>query len=580
MQILCRRRKNNPVFVGDAGVGKTALVEGLAQYLLRDDVPEILKGAEIFALDSGALLAGTRYRGDFEERFKAVIEPARGAREPHSVHRRAPYDGGCGRDHRGDDGFGELGEAGSHRGQAPPHWLDDVRRVQTSRERQSAPPAVAADYRRRAVVRGLGEDPRRAAIALRRPSPGHVHDGGAGNGGAARATALCASIVSPTAPSTSSTKPGAMLRLDSEPDVVALKSIFPRSRKSSPKSRASRRSKRPLPTRSGLRTIEDALKRVVFGQDEAVQASSRSRSGERAPVSGHPDHPAGCFLFTGPTGVGKTELAKQLALHLGNEFIRYDMSEYMEKHAVARLIGAPPGLRRLRARRASRRRGAPTSVQRRPARRDRESAHGPVQHLVAGDGPRVADRQPAGVKLTFGTSSMIMTSNAGSREMSQLGIGFGSDSAKDAPVASEKGDREAVQPRVSQPARRGRVTFDPLSESVMETIVEKFILELEAQLRERRIAFTLLPGSARSYLAKKGYDKTYGARPLARTLLQRRSSRSVDGRDSIRCSSKHGGTVTIGHDGEASSRSTWRLPSPPATAEGAPSRPPRRTCHA
>jgi ATP-dependent Clp protease ATP-binding subunit ClpA len=269
-----------------------------------------------------------------------------------------------------------------------------------------------------------------------------------------------------------------------------------------------------LSEKERLRTLEESLARVVFGQEEAVRTVARAIKRSRAGL-GHPDHPAGTFLFTGPTGVGKTELAKQLARHLGNEFHRFDMSEYMEKHAVARLIGAPPGyvgfeqggllVDAVRAH--------PYSV---VLLDEIEKAHFDLFNILLQVMDHATLTDNTGRKADFRQVVLIMTSNAGSREMSAGTIGFAGDQARD---ARSRGKR-ALE-RLFSPEFRNRldatVSFNPLSPEVMETIVEKFILELEAQLAERRVAITLAP-EARAYLARKGYDPRYGARPLSRLI--------------------------------------------------------------
>ena len=334
---------------------------------------------------------------------------------------------------------------------------------------------------------------------------------------------------------------GSMLRLDATAadvptvDVPEIEKIIARLARI-PEKQASASDK------ERLRTLQDSLKRVVFGQEEAVEIVARSVRRARAGL-GVPDHPAGCFLFTGPTGVGKTELARQLALHLGNEFFRFDMSEYMEKHAVARLIGAPPGY-------VGFEQGGllVDAVRQHPycvvLLDEIEKAHMDLYNILLQVMDHATLTDNSGRKADFRQAILIMTSNAGSREMSQTGVGFGSDTSKDAPSRAKK----AIE-RVFSPEFRNRldavVTFAPLSEDVMETIVEKFILELEAQLRERRVAFTLLP-EARAYLAKKGYDPTYGARPLARTIQTEVRDPLTD--EILFGELEHGGTVTIGFD--------------------------------
>jgi ATP-dependent Clp protease ATP-binding subunit ClpA len=300
--------------------------------------------------------------------------------------------------------------------------------------------------------------------------------------------------------------------------------------------------------RDRLRSLEESLGRVVFGQEEAVRTVARATKRSRAGL-GQPDRPAGCFLFTGPTGVGKTELAKQLALHLGNEFIRYDMSEYMEKHSVARLIGAPPGY-------VGFEQGGllVDSVRQHPYAvvllDEIEKAHPDIYNILLQVMDHATLTDNNGRKADFRQVVLIMTSNAGSREMSAGSIGFsesvGSVRAVDArqKVAQQR-SKQAIE-KVFSPEFRNRldaiVSFGPLSPAVMETIVEKFILQLEAQLAERRVAFALEP-EARMWLAEKGYDPTFGARPLARVIQTEVRDPLTD--EILFGRLENGGTVTI-----------------------------------
>jgi ATP-dependent Clp protease ATP-binding subunit ClpA len=305
--------------------------------------------------------------------------------------------------------------------------------------------------------------------------------------------------------------------------------------------------------RERLRTLEESLQRVVFGQTEAVhlvaQAIKRSRAG-----LGQPERPAGCFLFTGPTGVGKTELAKQLAIQLGNEFIRFDMSEYMEKHAVARLIGAPPGY-------VGFEQGGllVDAVRTHPYAvlllDEIEKAHPDIFNILLQVMDHATLTDNTGRKADFRNVVLILTSNAGSREMSAKAIGFtdiaGGDYRDDALRRAAAGKSKAAIERVFSPEFRNRldaiVTFKGLTPDVMETIVEKFILQLEAQLAERHVAITLTP-EARSWLARKGYDPVFGARPLGRVV--QRDVRDPLTDEILFGKLENGGTVTIGTAGE------------------------------
>jgi ATP-dependent Clp protease ATP-binding subunit ClpA len=300
--------------------------------------------------------------------------------------------------------------------------------------------------------------------------------------------------------------------------------------------------------RERLRTLEESLERVVFGQQEAVHLVAQSIKRSRAGL-GLPDRPAGCFLFTGPTGVGKTELAKQLALLLGNEFTRYDMSEYMEKHAVARLIGAPPGYVGFEqgGLLVDAVRSHPYSV---VLLDEIEKAHPDIYNILLQVMDHATLTDNTGRKADFRNVVLILTSNAGSREMSTKSIGFSGegtiDERDEAHRRAAAGKSKAAIERVFSPEFRNRldaiVTFKGLTPAVMETIVEKFILQLESQLAERHVAITLTP-EARMWLAEKGYDAVFGARPLARIV--QREVRDPLTNEILFGQLEHGGTVTI-----------------------------------
>ncbi|HEY6358136.1 MAG TPA: AAA family ATPase, partial [Vicinamibacterales bacterium] len=301
--------------------------------------------------------------------------------------------------------------------------------------------------------------------------------------------------------------------------------------------------------RERLKTLEESLERVVFGQTDAVHLVAQSIKRSRA-VLGQPDRPSGCFLFTGPTGVGKTELAKQLALLLGNEFVRFDMSEYMEKHAVARLIGAPPGYVGFEqgGQLVDAVRTNPYSV---VLLDEIEKAHPDIYNILLQVMDHATLTDNSGRKADFRHVVLILTSNAGSREMSTKSIGFtddvGAGGMDDIRQRSAEGKSKAAIERVFSPEFRNRldaiVTFKTLTPEVMETIVEKFVLQLEAQLAERHVAITL-SAEARAWLAKKGYDPIFGARPLARVVQKEVRDPLTD--HILFGSLEHGGTVTIG----------------------------------
>jgi ATP-dependent Clp protease ATP-binding subunit ClpA len=511
LEVLCRRRKNNPVFVGEAGVGKTALVEGLAQRLLADDVPEILKGAEIFGLDSGSLLAGTRFRGDFEERFKALMGALGKRPKPILFIDELHTMVGAGATTGGTMDLANLVKPILTEGRIRligSTTFEEFKHIERDR-------ALFRRLQKIAVEEPSFEDTAKILKGLKARYEAHhgvVYTEAALEAAVRLAARHLREHKLPDSAVDVIDEAGAALRLHSgEPgkrvDTPEIEGVIARMARI-PEKQAT------LSEKERLRTLEESLARVVFGQEEAVRTVARAIKRSRAGL-GHPDHPAGCFLFTGPTGVGKTELAKQLARHLGNEFHRFDMSEYMEKHAVARLIGAPPGyvgfeqggllVDAVRAH--------PYSV---VLLDEIEKAHFDLFNILLQVMDHATLTDNTGRKADFRQVVLIMTSNAGSREMSAAAIGFAGDQARD---ARSRGKR-ALE-RLFSPEFRNRldatVSFNSLSPEVMETIVEKFILELEAQLAERRVAITLTP-EARAYLAKKGYDTRYGARPLSRLI--------------------------------------------------------------
>jgi ATP-dependent Clp protease ATP-binding subunit ClpA len=594
IEVLCRRRKNNPVFVGEAGVGKTAMAEGLAARLLQPDVPDILEGAEVFSLDTAALLAGTRFRGDFEERFKGVIK-ALAARprailfidEIHSTVGAGATTGGTmdlatlikpiltAGELRviGSTTFEEFKHIEKDRALArrlqriaieEPSIEETVRILNGLRQRYEehhrvkftdaaieAAAKLAARHLRDYklpdsaidVIDETGSVMRlkRAAEAQAqeagRPVPARASDGPASQRKHASVREQGATTAAP--PSARVEEPAATEVLveagDVEAVVARMARIPARQASSSDKER--------------LRTLDESLQRVVFGQAEAVhlvaQAIKRSRAG-----LGQPERPAGCFLFTGPTGVGKTELARQLAIQLGNEFIRFDMSEYMEKHAVARLIGAPPGY-------VGFEQGGllVDAVRTHPYAvlllDEIEKAHPDIFNILLQVMDHATLTDNTGRKADFRNVVLILTSNAGSREMSAKSIGFadaGTDADRDdAQRRIAAGKSRAAIERVFSPEFRNRldaiVTFRGLTLQVMETIVEKFVLQLEAQLAERHVAITLTP-EARAWLARKGYDPVYGARPLARVVQKDVRDPLTD--EILFGRLENGGTVTIG----------------------------------
>lgn len=526
LEVLCRRRKNNPVFVGEAGVGKTALAEGVAARLTGEGgpVPKPLEGAEVFALDTAALLAGTRYRGDFEERLKAVLSALERRRKAILFIDEIHSTVGAGATTGGTLDLatlikpvltaGTLRVMGSTTFEEFKHIERDralARRLQKiAVEEPSIPETVKileglrsryADHHRVDYTDAALEAA--AKLARRHLRDHRLPDSAIDLLDEAGAVArLAEAEAGDDAP-----RPGV--------DAPEIEAIVARVARIPP-------AQATVSDRERLRSLEESLERVVFGQPDAVRAVARAIKRSRAGL-GQPDRPAGCFLFTGPTGVGKTELAKQLAFHLGNEFLRYDMSEYMEKHAVARLIGAPPGY-------VGFEQGGllVDAVRKHPycvvLLDEIEKAHEDLYNILLQVMDHATLTDNNGRRADFRQAILILTSNAGSREMARMSIGFTPDDDHGGEEAREREaearGRHAIE-KVFSPEFRNRldaiVTFRPLSLEVMESIVEKFVLELESQMTERRIAIVLEP-EARAWLARKGHDPAYGARPLGRVI--------------------------------------------------------------
>jgi ATP-dependent Clp protease ATP-binding subunit ClpA len=585
IEVLCRRRKNNPVFVGDAGVGKTAMAEGLAMRLLGSGdhaVPEKLQDAEIFALDTAGLLAGTRFRGDFEERFKAVIK-ALSARpkailfidEIHSTVGAGATTGGT------MDlatlikpmlTAGELRVIGSTTFEEYKHIEKDRALARRLQKIAIDEPSIEEAVKILAGLRSRYEEHHNVKytdaaldaavkLAVRHLRDYRLPDSAIDlldeTGSVVRLAAPPAPLASTALPALPA--PPAPLVVDA-PDierVVARIARIPARQASSS-------------DRERLRSLEESLRRVVFGQPDAVhlvaQAIKRSRAG-----LAQPDRPAGSFLFTGPTGVGKTELAKQLALQLGNEFTRFDMSEYMEKHAVARLIGAPPGYVGFEqgGLLVDTVRTHPYSV---VLLDEIEKAHPDIFNILLQVMDHATLTDNTGRKADFRNVVLILTSNAGSRELSAQAIGFSDSGAGDAHdervrhVADTR-SRTAIE-KVFSPEFRNRldaiVTFRPLTSAVMQDIVEKFVLQLEQQLAERHVAIALAP-EARAWLAIKGYDVKFGARPLGRVVQKEVRDPLTD--EILFGALEHGGTVTIGLADDHLTFSYERKPPQPAAPQ-------------
>ncbi len=508
IHILARRRKNNPIFVGETGVGKTALAEGLALRIHEGRVPDDLKETEIFSLDIGALLAGTRYRGDFEARLKGLLA-ALAQRERTILF---------------IDEIHTILGAGSAQGTTvdasnmlKPGLADGTLRCMGSTTYQEyrhfeRDRALSRRFQKIDVEEPTEDETIRILKGLAPRYEGH-HGVRYTNGAIKACVSLSARHISdrflPDKAIDVLDETGAAVRLrptqkprktvgvrDVE-QVVARMARVPLERTATKES-------------AQLEHLEEDLMKVVFGQEGAVRSVARAIKRSRAGLGGV-DRPIGSFLFAGPTGVGKTELSKQLAASLGVPFLRFDMSEYMEKHAVSRLIGAPPGyvgydqggilIEQVRKQ--------PYTVL---LLDEIEKAHPDIFDILLQvmDHATLTDNQ--GREADFRHVTLIMTSNAGAREMTSQAIGFGGQRVGDGSKAIEKLFSPEFRNRLDEVVR-----FEPLSPDVMGKVVDKFIGELESQLSERKIRIELT-AEARGLLAKKGYDPDFGARPLARLI--------------------------------------------------------------
>jgi ATP-dependent Clp protease ATP-binding subunit ClpA len=506
IHILARRRKNNPILVGETGVGKTAIAEGLAQRIVEGDVPEDLNGTEVFALDIGALLAGTRYRGDFEARFKALIHAIQQREKPilfideiHTILGAGAASGGT------IDASnlmkpllqsGELRCMGSTTYKEYRHFERDRALARRFQRIDVHEPSVADTIK---ILEGLR--------ARYEEHHGVKYTAPALKGAAELAAKHINDRFLPDKAIDVIDEAGAAVKLrKGKARTVGLHEI---------EATVARMARIPLARasaseRTRLEHLEDDLKKVVFAQDEAVAVVARAVRRAHAGLSGV-SRPIGSFLFMGPTGVGKTELAKQLANCLGVPFLRFDMSEYMEKHAVARLIGAPPGyvgydeggqlVEKIRKQ--------PYAVL---LLDEIEKAHPDLFDILLQvmDHATLTDNQ--GREADFRHVTIIMTSNVGARDMQAAAIGFGD---------AKRGDGRKDAERLFSPEFRNRldeiVTFRALEPAVMERVVEKFVAEVDAQLRDKKVTLELAP-AARAWLAQKGYDKDFGARPMARVI--------------------------------------------------------------
>jgi ATP-dependent Clp protease ATP-binding subunit ClpA len=538
IQTLCRRRKNNPLLVGEAGVGKTAIAEGLARRIVESDVPEVLKRCHVYALDMGALLAGTKYRGDFEQRLKAVLKQL--VDNPNAI--------------LFIDEIHTLIGAGAASGGT----LDASNLLKPALQSGHLKCIGATTYQE---YRGVFEKDHALSRRFQKID-----------------------VVEPTVPETILILKGLKSRFeahhgvkylpsaltaaaelsarfindrhlpDKAIDVIdeagAAQKILPKAKqkriigKHEIEDIISKITRIPPQTvsvddRNNLKNLDRDLKAVVFGQDKAIDALSGSIKMARSGL-GNPQKPIGCFLFSGPTGVGKTEVARQLAYIMGVELIRFDMSEYMERHAVSRLIGAPPGY-------VGFDQGGllteaivkhPYSVL---LMDEIEKAHPDIYNILLQvmDHGTLTDNN--GRKADFRNVVIVMTTNAGAAELSKSSMGFTS--------STQVGDEMAEIKRMFTPEFRNRldaiISFNALDREIILRVVDKFLMQLEQQLDEKKVEASFTD-ALREHLAKKGFDPQMGARPMARLIQDTIRSALAD--ELLFGRLAHGGKVTVDID--------------------------------
>jgi ATP-dependent Clp protease ATP-binding subunit ClpA len=512
IQILCRRTKNNPLYVGDPGVGKTAIAEGLAKRIVEGDVPEVLTKSTIYSLDMGALLAGTRYRGDFEERLKAVVtelENQPGAvlfiDEIHTVIGAGATSGGAmdaSNLLKPALAAGTLRCIGSTTYKEFRNYFEKDRALVRRFQKIDVPEPSSEDAVR--ILRGLKtvyekhhkvrytDEAIRAAVDL---SAKYIHDRKLPD----KAIDVIDEVGASRMLLPEHKRRKTVTLRDVEEIVAKIARIPPKSVSADDK--------------ETLRHLERDLRSMVFGQDFAIDALSAAIKLSRAGLR-DPEKPIGNYLFSGPTGVGKTEVARQLASVLGIELIRFDMSEYMERHSISRLIGAPPGYVGFDQG------GMLTdAIDQHPhcvlLLDEIEKAHPDLFNILLQvmDHGKLTDHN--GKTVDFRNVILIMTTNAGAADMAKAAIGFG----REARVGE---DEDAIK-RMFTPEFRNRldavIPFAALSQEVVARVVEKFVMQLEAQLADRNVTIEL-SSAAKEWLAERGYDKLYGARPLARVIQE------------------------------------------------------------
>ncbi|MEI6098582.1 MAG: ATP-dependent Clp protease ATP-binding subunit ClpA [Alphaproteobacteria bacterium] len=512
IQVLCRRRKNNPLLVGDPGVGKTAIAEGLALKITRGETPEVLAHATIFSLDMGALLAGTRYRGDFEERLKAVVKEMENhpdailfIDEIHTVIGAGATSGGA------MDASNLLKpslQSGKMRCMGSTTYKEYRQHFEKDR-------ALSRRFQKIDVNEPSVEDTVKILMGLKPYFEEH-HDLRYTHDAIKAAVELSARYIHdrklPDKAIDVIDEAGAAQHLLTDSKrrktigIKEIEAVIAKIARIPPKTVSK-------DDAEVLRDLEKALKRVVFGQDRAIEALSSAIKLARAGLR-EPEKPIGNYLFAGPTGVGKTEVAKQLANILGVELLRFDMSEYMEKHAVSRLIGAPPGYVGFDQG------GMLTDgIDQHPhcvlLLDEIEKAHPDVYNILLQvmDHGKLTDHN--GRQVDFRNVVVIMTTNAGASDNAKESIGFGR--------AKRSGEDTAAIERAFTPEFRNRldavIAFAPLGREIILQVVEKFVMQLEAQLLDRGVHIELSPEAA-LWLGEKGYDDKMGARPLGRVIQE------------------------------------------------------------
>ncbi|MDY7537923.1 ATP-dependent Clp protease ATP-binding subunit ClpA [Undibacterium sp. RTI2.1] len=510
IQILCRRRKNNPLLVGEAGVGKTAIAEGLAWRITQNDVPEILQNSIVYSLDMGALLAGTKYRGDFELRLKGVLKQLKDnptgilfIDEIHTIIGAGSASGGT------LDASNLLKPALSN-GQLKCIGATTYTEYRGVFEKDHA---LARRFQKIDVNEPTIEQTVQILRGLKSKFEEH-HNVKYSASALTTAAELSARFINDRHLPDKA--------IDVIDEAGAAQRVLPKSKQKKTIGKAdiediiAKIARIPPQTvnqddRSKLKTIDRDLKNVVFGQEPAIDALAASIKMARAGL-GNADKPIGSFLFSGPTGVGKTEVAKQLAFTLGIELIRFDMSEYMERHAVSRLIGAPPGYVGFDQG------GLLTeAINKKPHAvlllDEIEKAHPDVFNILLQvmDHGTLTDNN--GRKADFRNVIIIMTTNAGAESLQKRSIGFND--------SKEAGDEMADIKRMFTPEFRNRldaiISFRALDEEIILRVVDKFLMQLEEQLHEKKVEVTFTE-SLRKFLGKKGFDPLMGARPMARLI--------------------------------------------------------------